>query len=447
MLTFLFHVFVAMIAFVVGMIPVSPGIIYLLAKLRMFLAFDAEGKSMGILKGERVLGFLGGLAGFRQLRTRREAKEYNESHQPKVPTKQWGFVPLDPGEDPPEMDLSWVEKKMYQWFGLIWIGFWPFVLPYWYTLRASTMEVDRQSSYSQPKHRNEPSCFVYLKMTLYYSKVIYVVRENVRMQFEYVFYLACRNPYVALFETDDWFNAICARLDAMAILYFGSRNYDEINVIKVSQLDPNNPPVTAIVPADPKDISQMSFEEWMSQVAEGIEKDFGFLLGPSMVINKMAAENDTTAQAFINSFSAEQVAQREGKGRVAKSKADAEAREAEGRGEGSFQKQIGEGKAAGIEATFKARAVGAWLLNGAFGGNLEAMKAVLGAETTLALYDNPNTKVQVVTGEGGGNAEFVRTLAASAQAILGQIADSKQGQPAGATVIAPPVDPAQPTAS
>ena len=412
---------VVAVSTLIGFVVLALPICYLLAKLQWFFVFRIEGKAVGIVRGGELVDVVGKMADYDLIRTSDEANRYNNAHHPKVPVKRWGFVPLAQGEVPREVPRGPIARWLDNKFGLVWIGWWPFYQVYWYTLRASTIEINRDSSFSQPRHRNEASCFVYLKMALYYSKVIYVVRENVRIKFEYIFYLAGMNPYDAMFRTDDWFNAICGRLDARAIQYFGTNHYDTINVSKVPTVAPTTTiMVTAGATSGSLDASKVSFEEWMAGIGQEIETDFGFRLGPAMIINKGPADDDETAKDFVASFVAEQVAGQIGAGTVKEATMAAQAREQAGIGEEAYIRRTMQAKADGIGAELTARANGAKAMVEAFKGHPDKMEKVLNNEAALALFENPNTAVQVIAG-GGSGGDLVRTIAASAQAIMNQM--------------------------
>jgi len=243
-----------------------------------------------------------------------------------------------------------------------------------------------------------------------------------------------------MFEVDDWFNAICGRLDAWAIKYFGSRKYDDINVAKIRRPKPANPPTNGTEVTEEEEIANMTFEEWMAMAADDIEKDFGFILGPAMIINKQAADGDPVAQAFIDSFSAEQTQIQQGKAVLAAAKFNADSKVEEGRGAASFTAQTTTAAAKGIEAELAARAKGAKSIVGAFKGNNEAMATVLNTEVALRMVQNEGTKIQVVAGGGnnGGNGvgnNLITWLTAAAQAVFNQVRDpgtptaTKQSQP------------------
>jgi hypothetical protein len=292
-----------------------PLLVPILAPLNKFFTFEEAGKIKAKMKGKTPVGFFVLLpVGKIMIRTKGQLDWFNRQRPPDSRELQmWDIV--DGVENTSTLNpFTWMLKRM----GAKWVGLYPWCSIYEYWLRCRTVELDNENHLTKPKKIDGLSIYVMFKKVTYYSIIEPVSKESEILSFklEYLFDAQCENPWLAMFGQDEWFIHLCSLMDVLATKFMAQKGYAQVN-------------------AEDGD----SFNTFMMAKAENIRKETGFRISNPRIFHKDAGDNEQT-QRYIDSCSAEEIAQQEGLAEVAKATQRAIAREREGGGDSRYIEQV-----------------------------------------------------------------------------------------------------------
>ncbi|MCX6714128.1 MAG: hypothetical protein NTV48_03435 [Candidatus Vogelbacteria bacterium] len=351
-----------------GSIPASFLGIWILAKKNAFFTTREEGKIKAEIVGGKIESFVFALDGYRQLETDEDATDYNSRLARPIPARQWEIVPEELAEPVAVSDnrfLRWLNRE----FGIEWIGLWPAHSIYQYKLSASTVVVDDDGNTTGKRH-NELTQFVYAKRVAYHSKFPARTHPNqgIEVEIEYIFYLRCINPYIALFGLDDWYVAVTNFTNALGVRFVASRLWEEINVHTdvYGKGTTKNPPKMAV---DREKVKKDEFNLWLSERKDDIWEKFGFALEDAIIIRKKPV--GAQAIALVDSFAQKATEEELGKAKVVKANKDADVKEASGRGQAAYIENVGKAEGAATQARLSGAGEGAKVITEALNSSTD----------------------------------------------------------------------------
>ena len=373
------------VSLITGLVIASPFVTWILAKKNILVSLKEEGKIKAKIQGGKIDvdggGFIFALDGYRMLRTDQAATDYNTTDPPPArKARQWEVVPgevaMTPEEEKTERKKSRV-TKLLNGYGIEVVGLWPISRVYTYLLTAWTVQSD-----GSPKQHNELTDFVYAKRVAYHSQFTAQTHpdQGIEIEIEYIFYLRCVNPYLALFGLNNWYVALSSYTNALGVRFVGSHRWEEINT-HPGVYKPGRGNVAPKIEIDPEKAKKDEFNLWLASHQDVIWEKFGFVLEDAIIVRKKGA--NPQAVALIDSFAAKGKAEQDGQATVIRARKSADAQEEEARGKAALIEKVGIAEGIATEKRFAGAGTGMKVITESLNGSDDWRKG-LGAVAIAA---------------------------------------------------------------